>query len=708
MDELTQNLNKSQIQAVEHDKGPMLMLAGAGSGKTKTLTHRIAYLIKSKKIPVSSILAVTFTNKAAKEMKDRLLKILGKTQDITFLGTFHSVAVKILRIEAEAIGYSKNFLIYDQSDQLSLIKQIIKDFELDETKYQPQLVAHMISSAKNELISFRKYAEIAANDITKVTARVYERYQQELKRANSFDFDDLIAKTVELFQKNPQVLDKYRSKFRYIMIDEYQDTNQAQYVLINLLVNNDKNICVVGDDWQSIYSWRGANYQNILNFEKDYPQAKIIKLEQNYRSTQNILDAAHSVISKNITRSDKKLWTDSKSGEKIQIQEMPSEMLEGQFVVETIEDLLSEDKSLNYKNFAVLYRTNAQSRSLEDTFLRYQIPYQIVGGLRFYERKEIKDILAYLRFILQKNDQVSFERIVNLPPRGVGNNSLKNLLSYCKKTNTPLAQAIEQCEQIEGVSAQAKKGLLNFYEIVQGLRAGISSTKVSEFVDLTMKRSGYLEYLNDRSLINEDRIENLKELVSVAKAFDKLNLDDFLSEVSLLSDIDSHSSEQNSVTLMTLHSAKGLEFDTVFITGVEENIFPHSRSVIDNEQLEEERRLMYVGMTRAKKRLFLINATSRMIYGSTQYNSPSRFISDIPDSLIQKNGDNFRRDRAEPRLSGRDSSQKNDLRKGDRVFHPYFGEGKVLSIEDEFANVDFRKKGIKDLNLEYAPLKKLV
>lgn len=708
MNEIFVGLNKAQLEAVKYSNGPMLMLAGAGSGKTKTLTHRIAYLLTRKNVSANNILAVTFTNKAAKEMKTRLDRLIGRSHSLTFLGTFHSVAVKILRAEADKIGYSKNFLIYDQSDQLSLIKTVIKMLGLDEKMYQPQVIAHMISSAKNELLSPTAYAKFATNDISKTASIIYEKYQAELKKNNCFDFDDLIVKTVELFQKNPQILEKYQKKFLYILIDEYQDTNHVQYTLVNMIAQKNKNICVVGDDWQSIYSWRGANYQNILNFEKDYKKAKVIRLEQNYRSTQNILDAAHSVITKNVDRSEKKLWTQSKTGEKISIKELPNDTLESQFVVETIEDLLSEDKNLNYRDFAVLYRTNAQSRSLEDIFMRYNIPYQIVGGVRFYERKEIKDMLSYLRFIIQKNDQVSFERIVNLPPRGIGSGSLEGLKKYCQTNDTNLSKALENYADIEKISAQAKKGLSRFNEIIENLRAKLSQQKVSDFVETTMKKSGYLDYLNENSLINSDRIENLKELISVAKAFDNLSLADFLNEVSLLADIDSHSSKNNSVTLMTLHSAKGLEFDTVFIVGVEENLFPHSRSIMDNAELEEERRLMYVGMTRAKRKLFLINVTSRMIYGNTQYNSPSRFLADIPDNLVEKTGDNFRSKMAEPKLSGRNIKQDFSLLKGDKVFHPHFGKGEVIFVEDQFAQVKFNSFGIKDLNLEYAPLKKLV
>ncbi|MDP4038885.1 MAG: UvrD-helicase domain-containing protein, partial [bacterium] len=686
MDRLLKDLNQAQKQAVMAGRGPILMLAGAGSGKTKTLTHRIAYLIVSKKVSPSNILAVTFTNKAAGEMRTRLSHLLGKSYVLPYLGTFHSIAVKILRREASYIGYAKDFIIYDQSDQLSLVKAVMRSLNIDEKSYQPQTFLSMISSAKSELITADRYAHLTSGTTQELAARVYENYQKELKKTNAFDFDDLIMQTVRLFSENPEILAKYRSQFTDILIDEYQDTNHAQYKLVNMLASEHKNICVVGDDWQSIYSWRGANYQNILNFEKDYPNAKVIKLEQNYRSTQNILDGAHSVITKNQNRSEKKLWTNIKPGKKIMLTEARSEVFEGQFIVETIEDQISQDPNLTFKDFAVLYRTNAQSRSLEDMFLKYQIPYQIVGGVRFYERREIKDILAFLKFIAQPSDQVSFARIINLPPRGLGKVSLEKFKNFWMGADISILEAAKNASQIGNLTPRAVKSFTEFYEMIEGLSEKSVMMKVSDFVNLVMKKTGYLDYLDDGTIVAEGRVENLKELISVAKTFDNLDLKDFLSGVSLISDIDMHSDETDAVTLMTLHSAKGLEFDTVFIAGVEEGIFPHSRSVTDAAELEEERRLMYVGMTRAKKRLFLINTTTRLIYGTTQYNPPSRFLNDIPPNLIEKKNiyeykQNFNSDFDDQNFS------QLDLNVGDKVAHPQFGEGVVKSLDGANAQI---------------------
>jgi len=636
MQKLLKDLNPAQRQAAITTKGPILMLAGAGSGKTKTLTYRIAYLLKTKTTTGEQILAVTFTNKAAEEIKSRLANLLGRDYQLPYLGTFHSIAVKILRREAHHLGYRRDFVICDQSDQISLIKVIEKHLGMDPKRLMPQTVLAMISSAKSELVTPADYTRLISSELMEAVAKIYHQYQLELKKANLFDFDDLITQTVELFSQKPEILRRYSNQFKYILIDEYQDTNYAQYQLVNMLASKHQNICVVGDDWQSIYAFRGANYQNILNFKKDYPRAKVIKLEQNYRSTQNILDAAHHVITKNLSRSQKRLWTKIKSKEKVKLVQLSSEISEAQFIIRTIEDLISQNPNLSFRDFAVLYRVNAQSRSLEEEFLKSQIPYQIVGSLRFYERKEIKDILAFLRFIAQPSDYISLARIVNLPPRGIGQKTLQKISSFRQSKDTSLLLAIRKTIDSGFLRPKIKESLSQFVQMIEELKAQSKSQTVNQLVNLTLERTGYLNYLDDQSIVSQGKIENLKELVSVAKTFDHLSLEDFLTEVSLISDIDEHLSEANSVTLMTLHNAKGLGFDTVFITGLEEGIFPHLRSFNDTAEMEEERRLMYVGMTRAKKRLFLTNTSSRLIYGLTQYNLPSRFLADIPPELVEK------------------------------------------------------------------------
>lgn len=707
-------LNDAQKEAVETTDGPVLMLAGAGSGKTKALTHRIAYLVGSKNIPPNNILAVTFTNKAAQEMRERVAKLLGFNQPnanpLPFLGTFHSIANRILRREADQIGYTSNFLIYDAGDSQALIKKILKGMGVDDKTVTPSGVAWAISSAKNQLVGPEKYRSLAASRIQLVAADVYPIYQAQLRQAKAMDFDDLIMELVKLLQQDSEVLKKYQDQFQYILIDEYQDTNHAQYQLIKLLAKKHRNLCVVGDDWQSIYSWRGANYQNILNFESDYADAKVVKLEQNYRSTQHILDAAHHVISKNISRSKKKLWTDLGLGEKVHVIQVPDEIAEGRLIVQTIERLKGLNPQLGLKDFAVLYRTNAQSRSLEETFLRYNVPYQVVGGIRFYERREIKDILAYLRVIFQPNDMVSLARIINVPARGVGAKSAALLIDHMNKYEADTFEAMMNAEAISGLRGKALREIKNLGVILSEL-ATQPQLSIYELAEALIKRIGYIEYLQDGTISAEDRVENVQELMGVMKTYNNLDLETFLTDVALVSDIDSLSAQQDSVSLMTMHSAKGLEFEVVFMVGMEEGVFPHSRSFFEPEEMEEERRLCYVGMTRARQQLYLMHASSRMLYGNTQHNLPSRFIADIPEEIIsdpvasQAQKQATTSDEAEPFYDEFDSSVA--LVRGDRVSHPLFGTGEVMSVEGYEAVINFAKVGKKVLNLQYAPLQKL-
>lgn len=717
MTKILENLNDEQRQAVLAIDGPVLMLAGAGSGKTKTLTHRLAYLVKEKGVSPTNILAVTFTNKAAGEMRKRVARLLrfdeNNSQYLPFLGTFHSIANRILRREAAEIGYGSNFIIYDMSDSHALIKKILRELKIDEKQITPSGVGNAISSAKNELVSPDEYQTFATGKVQEAAAVVYPRYQKELLKAGAMDFDDLIMKLTVLLIENDEVLKKYQKQFEYIMVDEYQDTNHAQYRLIQLLAREHKNICVVGDDWQSIYSWRGANYENILNFEKDYPEAKVIKLERNYRSTQTILDAAHAVITKNTSRSEKTLWTEQAGGEPIHIVGVRDELDEGRFVVETIQSLQRKDTRLGLHDFAVLYRTNAQSRSLEEAFLRYGVPYQIVGGVRFYERKEIKDVLAYLRYIFQPNDSVSLGRIINVPARGLGQKSLSVFYDYAARYELPLLDAMAQSDQIDGLGSKAATNLAAFATLITSLQQQSQTLPVSDFIDAVLKRSGYLDYLNDGSISAEERIENVRELISVAKAYDTTGLDEFLSEISLISDVDSLKNSGEAVVMMTLHSAKGLEFNTVFICGMEEGIFPHSRTFFEPTELEEERRLCYVGMTRAKERLYVLHAHGRLLYGTTQHNVPSRFLSEIPDELVVHDSKNtiatMQQAHTQPNEFSDDpfAGDHPSLEPGDRVMHGAWGEGEVINANEYEVTVKFVSVGQKTLNINFAPLRKL-
>jgi DNA helicase-2/ATP-dependent DNA helicase PcrA len=715
---LLADLNEPQQRAVLATEGPVLMLAGAGSGKTKALTHRIAYLVAEKQVRPGNILAVTFTNKAAGEMRQRVLGLLGHRPDdrqhLPFIGTFHAICVKMLRRDHQEVGLTASFTIFDAGDSQSAIKQAMRSASIDEKQFTPNLIANLISSAKNELLGPSEYAGHAKGPAQEVAAQVYPLYQRILTQANAIDFDDIIMKTVMLL-RNKATLERWQQQFRYVMIDEYQDTNHAQYQLAKALAAAHRNICVVGDDWQAIYSWRGANFQNILDFEKDYPDATVIKLEQNYRSTKNILDAAHAVISKNVVRSSKELWTEAGSGEGIQILGVYDQDQEGDTICQIIDRLTGEGLAL--KDCAVLYRMGAQSRSLEEACLRHNVPYKIVGGTRFYERKEIKDVLAYLRFVHNPEDVISFSRIINVPARGLGEKSLERLQAYRRDHELSLLEALSRAGEIEGLTPRARTALQGFGRLITALRTAAETLPVAALLDRIIKDSGYLSALEDGSVLAGDRIENVKELLSVAETYHDLGLDGFLEEVALIADLDNYSTDANAITLMTLHAAKGLEFPVVFMPGMEEGIFPHSRSAQDGAQLEEERRLCYVGMTRAKQKLYLLHAQSRLLYGQIQHNPPSRFLLDVPlevqdspDVGLAENSEVALRaswapwEQSEPELA----EEKAGLQPGDKIRHAKFGAGIVISADGDELTAAFEGVGTKHLSLSFAPVEKVV
>jgi DNA helicase-2/ATP-dependent DNA helicase PcrA len=718
LEDVLVGLNPEQQKAVQSTEGPLLILAGAGSGKTKTLTHRIAYIIASNKATPFNILSVTFTNKAAGEMRERVAHLLGaRAEDRAFMpymGTFHSICVRLLRQDGEAVNIPRNFVIFDEGDRQSTVKRITKQLHIDEKTFPPRVIGSLISSAKNELLSPQQYAGTANSPAQKVAAQVFPMYEKELRDARALDFDDLISRTVSLMENNPEVRNKWQQQFKYVMIDEYQDTNTAQYKLVKLLTNKDNNVAVVGDDWQSIYSWRGADFRNILNFEKDFPKCTVIKLEQNYRSTKAILEAAHSVISQNQQRSDKKLWTDAGKGSPVQIVPVGSERAEGEAIVRRIRTL-TDIKVRNYRDFAILYRTNAQSRSIEETFIHYGIPYRIVGGQRFYDRKEIKDIVAYLRLIYQPEDRASFDRIVNVPTRGIGAKSLQNFQEWQAQNGLGLEQALQEVTTCNTLTAKARQGLSELADIIQASRNLMEETPLPALLDSLTRRLDYMRFLSDGTPQGESRQENVKELLGVAQSYQEVGLAGFLEEVSLISDLDSWESNGNAVTLMTLHAAKGLEFPVVFMTGMEETIFPHSRALYDQSEMEEERRLCYVGMTRAREELFLTYASARMLYGGMQHNPPSRFLSEIdgqtqtaPASSSFSRPNPFAND-GETQYAPVDDEPQYlpELNEGDNVKHSVFGVGTVLEMDGENATIYFRGKGTKKLNVAFAPLEKL-
>ena len=706
MQDLLVGLNKEQARAVKKTEGPMLILAGAGSGKTKTLTHRIAFILSSKLAGPENILAVTFTNKAAEEMRVRIGKLLGYPQQnrrlLPFMGTFHGICVRILRRDSDWLKIPKNFVIWDEGDRLAAVKQASKELRINEKSYPARMLASMISSAKNEMMTPAEYVSLSSSPAGHTAAKVFPVYEKLLKDSGALDFDDLISKTVSLLENHESVRKKWQQQFKYVMVDEYQDTNAAQYKLVRLLTGSHKNIAVVGDDWQSIYSWRGADFRNILNFEHDFKNCEVIKLEQNYRSSKNILDAAHQVIAHNRERSDKKLWTDADDGLPVQILQLSSERSEAEAIVQRIQTANSIG-GRSYKDFAVLYRTNAQSRPIEEIFVRHNLPYHIVGGVRFYERKEIKDVMAYLRLIYQPEDASSFQRVVNVPARAIGPKSLDNFNVWRLSNNYGILEGLEKVSDCPDITPKARTGLATLADIVTSFRAMADELAPAALIDSLLRRLDYIHYLEDGSPQGEARIENVKELMSVASEYQEAGLSTFLEEVALVSDVDNADFTKDSVTLMTLHSAKGLEFPVVFITGLEETVLPHSRALYDANEMEEERRLMYVGMTRSKEELVLTHATSRTLFGGRLSNPPSRFLADLdvqisPTSQLESTFDPP--DSNEPRYVL-------ELNEGDGVEHQLFGIGKVLEISGDNATIHFKDSGTKKLNIAFAPLTKL-
>ncbi|HHW15523.1 MAG TPA: DNA helicase PcrA [Firmicutes bacterium] len=732
-------LNAEQRAAVTHGDGPLLILAGAGSGKTRVLTHRIAYLVRERGVDPAHILAVTFTNKAAQEMKRRVEGLLGFSAAGMWVMTFHSACGRILRCHGERIGLPANFVIFDTSDQVACIKEALREYELDPQNFVPRSVLERISRAKNELKTAETYAAEAGDFYERTVAKLFARYQEILRRNKALDFDDLLTETVRLFQEVPEALAHYQDRFRYLLVDEYQDTNHAQYTLVNLLAARDRNLAVVGDDNQSIYGWRGADIRNILAFERDYPECRVVKLERNYRSTQNILSAANQVIAYNLARTEKKLWTDRGDGEPLAVYLAQDDRDEARFVAEEIQRLTRS--GYNCSDIALLYRTNAQSRTFEETFLHYGLPYAVVGTVRFYERKEIKDLLAYLRVVYNPDDSVSLRRVINVPKRGVGATSLAKLEDFALEQGLSLYQALQRAGEIPGLGAKTVGTLREFAALLAGLAEKAKRLPVAELATAVLKETGYeAELLAERSVEAEARLENLEEFVNTAAEFDSRtdepSLGVFLEQVALLSDADTYNPGAGGVTLMTLHAAKGLEFPVVFLVGMEEGTFPHSRSTLEPGDLEEERRLCYVGITRAMDRLYLTAARQRFVRGQVDFRIPSRFLEEIPRELRRELGTRARPDTwaedsavsavptspAAPAATGSGLSDDRravpsraaapagllDLRPGEKVAHPRWGSGTVVAVEGTGANatltVAFPGEGVKKLLAGYAPL----
>lgn len=735
---LLNGMNKEQEKAVKTTEGPLLIMAGAGSGKTRVLTHRIAYLIVEKEVYPSKILAITFTNKAAREMRERIDSILGAgTGERMWVSTFHSMCVRILRRDIDRIGYSKSFSILDTTDQLTVIKNILKEQNIDPKKYDPRSMLNAISSAKNICIDADTFkAQMnEMNPFEKTVAEVYISYEKRLRKNQSLDFDDLIMTTLTLFKRVPEVLEFYQNKFQYIHVDEYQDTNKAQYELVQMLARKFKNICVVGDSDQSIYRWRGADIQNILSFEKDYPNATMIMLEQNYRSSQRILQAANDVIGNNTSRYPKILRTENSEGEKIQLFRAFNEQQEAQFVVQSIQEMMdTENRTLN--DFAILYRTNAQSRVMEEVLVKSNMAYTIVGGTKFYDRKEIKDLLAYLRLIANNDDDLSLARIINEPKRNIGAISFERMAMYALEQDRSILDALNEVDFM-GLPARAVNSVIQFQGLIQNFTQMQEFLSVTEIVEQVLEKTGYRTMLkNEKTIEAESRLENIEEFLSVTKAFeeqsDDKSLVSFLTDLALISDIDKLDEEedtsQGNIILMTMHAAKGLEFPVVFIIGMEENIFPHSRSIGDDDEMEEERRLAYVGITRAEERLLISCAQSRTIFGRGSFNSPSRFIGEISDEIIEVvGGQNSGNNRGSTTSSNaipqtkkaavvrpaykQSGGDKMGWQVGDKAVHKKWGEGMVVSVrgngEDTELDIAFPSPtGIKRLLAKFAPIEK--
>lgn len=759
MNEIIEGLNDMQKEAVLSTSGPCLVIAGAGSGKTKVLTHKIAYLMQEKDIKTWNILAITFTNKAANEMKERVEKLVGEVAKDMWIGTFHSICVRILRRYIDRIGFTSSFVIFDSSDQRTLVKQCLKQLNIDDKMFTDRAVLAEISNAKNEMLEPDMYKLRTNNEIRKETiAQVYEMYQKRLRENNAIDFDDIINYTIRILSENPDVLEYYTDKFEYVLVDEYQDTNKAQFTLVSILAARHGNITVVGDNDQGIYSFRGADITNILNFERDFPGTKIIKLEQNYRCTQNILDAANAVIKNNETKYEKKLWTENGKGGKITVYRGTDEYDEANFIVENLNTLRREEY-MTYNDFAVLYRMNSQSRSIEDILRRENIPYKIVGGLKFYERKEIKDIIAYLRLIQNSSDNLSLIRIINEPKRGIGKTSLENVEQVAIQAETSMYDVIKRADEfgLNRVFANSRE----FVSQIEELRAKKDDIKISDLIKETLNKTGYTKALEEENTTEaETRIENLEEFLTVAIEFEEEladnSLEEFLEGITLSSDIDGTDESEDSVTLMTLHSAKGLEFPAVFLVGMEEGIFPGYKSIGEPKELEEERRLAYVGITRAKQNLFISCAKQRTIFGSTSCNQPSRFVKEIPKELFDGYDESFEETTSKSyedyqyewkyggsavtsyksnevasvkpktqyafktaesflnNLNKKVSADSLDIsiyRAGQRVYHKKFGEGKINYVEtegdDAKVDITFDKIGHKRLMAKYAGLEVL-
>ena len=743
IDPLLEGLNPQQSEAVTHSGGPLLVVAGAGSGKTRVLTRRIAYLMSRRAVAPYQILAITFTNKAAGEMKERVADLVGPIAKSMWVSTFHSACVRILRQEATRLGYSNSFSIYDSADSQRLITIVAKELNLDPKRYPARQFQSMISNAKNELLGPQDYVNAASNQFEQVVADVYAVYQQRLMRANAMDFDDLILKTVEVLQRYPEAKARFRSRFRHVLVDEYQDTNHAQYILVKELVGSDvegqppAELCVVGDADQSIYGFRGATIRNILQFELDYPKARTVLLEQNYRSTQNILNAANAVITKNESRKEKNLWSDAGSGAPLTGYVAESEHDEAIFIADEIRSLQREGVSTP-GDTAIFYRTNAQSRVFEEVFMRNALPYKVVGGLRFYERREVKDLLAYLRVLANVEDEISLRRIINVPKRGIGDTSLDYVDEFARNNNISFWQGLLRCNEIASVPSRAAQAINEFTSMVSALAVLVEAkTKPSVVVEAALEQSGLLKELADSTDPQDEvRVENLKELVAVSmeyeeRPFEELGEDEeislagFLEKVSLVADADDIPEGEDHggvVTMMTLHTAKGLEFPTVFLTGMEDGIFPHSRTLGEKDEIEEERRLAYVGLTRARQRLYISRAEYRSTWGAPNYNPPSRFLDEIPEDVIEWRNQGraslspslVTRSRVAttppPRATGKKSVAM-ELAVGERVSHDTFGLGTVVAVagagDKAEATINFGQYGEKRLLLRYAPVEKL-
>ncbi|MFC2949508.1 DNA helicase PcrA [Virgibacillus sediminis] len=735
MGDLVKGLNKEQQEAVKHTEGPLLIMAGAGSGKTRVLTHRIAYLLHEKDVAPHNILAITFTNKAAREMKERVRRLVGPESMKMWVSTFHSMCVRILRRDIDRIGYSSNFSILDSSDQLSVIKQILKDLNIDPKKFDPRAMLGQISSAKNELITPEEFSKNAGNFYDRQVSQVFEAYQKRLQKNQSLDFDDLIMQTIHLFQRVPEVLEYYQRRFQYIHVDEYQDTNHAQYTLVKQLASRYQNLCVVGDSDQSIYRWRGADITNILSFENDYPTAKTVFLEQNYRSTKSILSAANQVIQNNPGRKPKNLWTENPDGKNIHYYQGATEQEEALFVTDKIQELTREE-GYSANDIAILYRTNAQSRAMEDTLMKSNIAYQMVGGTKFYDRKEIKDMIAYLRLITNPDDDLSFERVVNVPKRGIGKTSIDRLRAYAAEHDISFNEAVKEVD-FTGVSKKAANALAGFGNLIETLSKQQEFLTATDMVEAVLERTGYVEMLkNERTIEAQSRLENLEEFMTVTKDFEETAEDKtliaFLTDLALVADIDNMDDEEEDqepkITLMTLHAAKGLEFPVVFLIGMEENVFPHSRTMFDEEEMQEERRLAYVGITRAEQELYLTHAKMRTLYGRTNMNPVSRFINEIPDDLIDGMEDTKqqmfgggmakpKKDRPAPakrkaeRIQKTTGAESETWAPGDKASHKKWGTGTVVKVQGngEAMELDIAfpaPVGVKRVLAKFAPITK--